>query len=125
MANANRGEVEITLAGDSYTLRPSFQALCEIEEATGMGIAALLRRYGDGAFGVRDVAAVLWAGIRATDRQAPRMNEIGEIIVEEGLAAFVEPVGRFLARAVSGGGRERPGEAQKKPAAPERTPTAG
>ena len=111
MANPHRGEVKVTLAGKAYTMRPTFQALCEIEEQTGVGLAVQLRRFGEGSFGVRDVAAILAAGIRATDRNAPGADEIGEIVVEEGLAPFVEPIGVFLAATVGvpGDGKARGG----------------
>ena len=44
MANKHRGEVDITLLGDFWTLRPTFGALAEIEDATGLGLAAVVQR---------------------------------------------------------------------------------
>lgn len=40
MANTRRGEVDIALGGEFYTLRQAFQALCEIEHAQKCADAA-------------------------------------------------------------------------------------
>lgn len=37
MANTERGEVSVTVGGKKYTLRPSFDSLCELEDLTGKG----------------------------------------------------------------------------------------
>ena len=116
MANPHRGEVEITLAGKTYTMRPTFEALCEIEDRTGVGLAVQLRRFAEGTFGVRDVAAILSAGIRASDKAAPGIDEIGQIIVEEGIAPFAEAIGVFLAGTVGAvrGGKVEAGAARSR-----------
>lgn len=127
MANPHRGEVEVTLDGKSWTLRPTFEALCEIEDSTGVGIAVMLRRFGEGSFGVRDVAAILAAGIAATGKPAPGIERIGEIVVEQGIASFVAPIGVFLAGAVGidpggkAGAKRTRRSAEKNPAPPGET----
>ncbi len=48
------------------------------------------------------ISTVIWAGVRAADDRAPGFEEIGRMIIARGLKAFVEPVVRFLAPAITG-----------------------
>ena len=66
--NTSVGIARVTLAdGESYRLRYDFNAICEYEGATGRSIANLT----DGAFGARDIRALLWAGLL---HEHPRMT---------------------------------------------------
>ncbi len=47
MANKERGEVTLELGGETYTLVPSFGAVCEIEDALGTNLFALKSLGGD------------------------------------------------------------------------------
>jgi hypothetical protein len=102
MTNKTRGEAEIALDGKTYTLRLSFQALCRIEEGTGLRIGTMLRRFAEGDLGARDMAVVIHAGMHAFDERAPSLDEVGRMVVDEGIAALAAPVGAFLANAISG-----------------------
>ena len=51
MANKHRGEVEVRLGGRTWTMRPAFQALAEIEGTTGLGFAAVVKPFADSQFG--------------------------------------------------------------------------
>jgi hypothetical protein len=42
MANRERGEVSVEVEGKAYTLRPTFDAICELETRSGKGIEDLL-----------------------------------------------------------------------------------
>lgn len=44
MANHYRGEVTVSVVGRAYTLRPTFQIMCEMEERIGLMLPQLLRR---------------------------------------------------------------------------------
>lgn len=46
MANAHKGEVEFTADGKAYFLRFSTNAVCELEEVTGLGANAISRELG-------------------------------------------------------------------------------
>ena len=102
MANRHRGEVEVMLGGARYTLRPTFEALCEIEDRTGLGLVELARRFWEGRFGARQLAVVLWAGIRAAGGDAPDYERIGQLVVEQGFQDLAGPVARFLAGVIGG-----------------------
>ena len=102
MANKQRGEVEVVLGGKTWTMRPAFQALCEIEGRTGVGITTLARRCYEGEFGVGPITAVLWAGIRAAHDDAPDYDEVGRLVVKEGVSRFAAPALAFLLAALIG-----------------------
>ena len=44
MANKARGEVELALGGEVYVLRPTFGAVCEIEDTIGTNLFDIGRR---------------------------------------------------------------------------------
>ena len=94
MANRHRGEVEVDLGGKTYALRPTFQALAEIEDKTGTNLVTLARRFADGDIGVRDVAVVLWAGM---GEGAPSLDDVGRLVVERGLDTLIGPAAGFVA----------------------------
>jgi len=100
-ANRLRGEVAIRLGGRDYVLRPTFQALCEIETRTGQGIVALARRTAAGDVGVTETAAIVTAGLRAAGEPAA-FDTVGRLILETGLAACVPAVTAFLTAALGG-----------------------
>ena len=102
MTNKIRGEVAVALGGRNWTMRPTFQAICEIEGRTGKDILVVAGECWDGRFGAVTVAAVLWAGIRAAHDDAPDFEAVGDMIVEQGFTTFFEPVLAFLANALAG-----------------------
>ena len=104
MANPHRGEVEVILAGKTHTLRPTFQALAEIENKTGMGLLDLGRNFAAGRFGGQDLTAVIWAGLRGHVgvANAPDYATVGDLVVDEGFTRLAAPVGAFLAALLGG-----------------------
>ncbi|MCH9020470.1 MAG: gene transfer agent family protein [Proteobacteria bacterium] len=107
MANKHRGEVDIILLGRFWTLRPTFGALAGIEDATDLGLAAVVQRFASGAFGIADVAIVLREGMRAMRDDAPDLETIKPAIRSARL-------GPGSARS----GRWPPGRRRSTPAAP-------
>ncbi len=102
MANKQRGEVEVGLGGKTWTMRPAFGALAEIEGVTGLGIAAVVKRFTEGRFGIDDVAAVIAAGIRAAHDDAPDFESVKRAIVEEGFNKCAVVAAQFLSGALAG-----------------------
>ena len=102
MANKHRGEVDITLLGESWTLRPTFGAMCEIEDETEMAILELARVFQNGRFGGRHVTAVICAGLRAAYDDPPDYETVGGFVVKDGFHKHAGPVGEFLAILLSG-----------------------
>jgi hypothetical protein len=48
MANRERGEVAVTVGEESYTLRPDFNAVCELEQLTGQSYEAVIKQCFEG-----------------------------------------------------------------------------
>lgn len=115
MTNA-RGEVAVSLVrpdGQRVTLklRPSFAALAEMEEAVGP-IMPLLRRIATGGYGIRDLVAVVAAGLKGAGEEYLRPVDVQDLVMRTGLAdeALLAGVSDFLSEAVKGAGP--PGEAE-------------
>lgn len=117
--NKERGEVLVTLANRDYVLRPTFEALAHVESRLGTGIVALLRSISAGQFGVREVAAVIHAGIEAGPDKGASHVEVGRLVVDAGVMALLPMVTEFLMSAVEGQGKNRvaPAETAAAPAA--------
>jgi len=78
--------IDLTLGGTTYSLRPTFGALMRIEQALGVGIGALRLRFLRTEYGVGEVTRIVYEGIRADlGNEAPKVEEIGEQIVRHGL----------------------------------------
>lgn len=92
-ANSLRGEAELRIGARSLVLRPSFASLVAAEEELGP-LFALVERAADGRLGLGELTALFWHCIRDRDAGMTR-EELGEALVEQGLAA-VTPALRVL-----------------------------
>jgi hypothetical protein len=105
--NERRGEASITLGGTEYTLRPTFEALSEMESKTGAGIIKLAFKFlpeiqgGTLDYTLRDMVAVLAAGIKGAGG-APPAN-LGALVAEAGPMRVGREVAAFLINALQGG----------------------
>ncbi|CAB4176574.1 Phage tail tube protein, GTA-gp10 [uncultured Caudovirales phage] len=99
--NGYRGDAEVTLGDTAYTLRPTFEALQEIERLTGLGLIPLARRFHSLEFGVGDVKNVLVPAIKAGGGKVP--DNIGKLIIEAGIMNLGGVVATFLVSALAGG----------------------
>lgn len=64
MANAHKGDVSFDVAGKTYTLRFSVDALCQLEDQLGMGFPAIvLSMQNPKTLRLGTARAVLWAGL--------------------------------------------------------------
>ena len=86
MANRQRGEVKIILDDKTYVMRPTFEALCEIEDALDTSIPDLILMFRDGNIRLKNIAAIVWGGIWGYDKKnALSMEEVGELITKTGM----------------------------------------
>ncbi len=127
MANPHRGEIELTLGAKRRTLRPTFEALAEIESRTGLTMGELAGRALTGELGVAHVAVIVWAGIRAVEGdEAPTLLEVGEAVVSDGYSSFLVGGGDaqglvdFLKLALGWSGDDPPAEKKSRSARPKR-----
>ncbi|QQP93565.1 gene transfer agent family protein (plasmid) [Skermanella sp. TT6] len=104
--NPYRGEVVVELDGRSYVLRPSFQAMVQIEVAAGRGLVPLTRSLMSGEILVTDIVAVLQgaidAGLPAGSKRMTR-DEIGEAVFRAGVLGLVPAIVTFLTGCIAGG----------------------
>ncbi|HEX8419471.1 MAG TPA: GTA-gp10 family protein [Sphingomonas sp.] len=123
-----RGEHELVLAGVTYRLRPSHQALRGAERKTERSLLELLRLANAGGLSLDEigivVAELIRAGADEKDVVAQNVDaeRISELIYEEGLHKAIARVTLCLIDAASGG-RKASGEAKAAPAS--ETETAG
>ena len=65
MVNPYTGEVALVVDGERQVLKLTLGALAELEEAMGAGsLVELVERFEGGRFSVRDVLALILAGLR-------------------------------------------------------------
>lgn len=91
MANPHRGEVAFKAGEANYILVYSTNAICELEEALGKGLNAIVADMER----LSTVRAILWAGLRSRQPDIT-MAGAGEIIDLCGVAAATEVIGRAL-----------------------------
>lgn len=116
MANKQRGEEALKLLGKEYILRPTFEALCEIEDKLDISIPNLIGRFEAGNIRIRDLAVIIWAGVHGyvgdgfSEGQEPTIPQIGNALREHGLAEAMaqgvnegrNPIIRFVERGIMG-----------------------
>lgn len=65
MSNPYRNEVEVDLNGTKYTLRPTFEALAEIEKKLDQSMWEILEDVSKGKVRIEHIAFILEMGIKA------------------------------------------------------------
>ena len=124
MANKLRGEVTLKLKGRNYTLRPTFEALCMLEEQSNTSVLLLMSKMEGCRIRVKDLSLLVWAGILGADPDSKlTMNQVGQMILDEGLISVIEqrndgdtnPISQFLMIGILGGEIMEDVEAGKKP----------
>lgn len=109
MANANRGEVDFSVNGKTYTLRYTTNALCELEDALDCGLPEIVERVRDPkSVRLSTVRALVWAGLRE-HHPTITLHEAGTLVGEYGMMETLHKVGDAFQRAFTGReGNERP-----------------
>ena len=78
-------------------MRPTFQAIREIEHATGMSAPRLLRQVMESDARVDHIARVVAIGVAAANGDdAPGYDQVGDILMRQGLNDALAPVLVFL-----------------------------
>ena len=100
------GDVEIELATEEgvrrkFVLRPSFEAIVEIEGQTGQTVFTLARRLSRGELGQHDAAHIVTAGLKAAGETAS-YSVVGEMIARSGLADALAALGEFFRKILGG-----------------------
>jgi hypothetical protein len=112
VANAERGEVEITLEGDTARpLRPSYEAIVAIEKELDTTLQALCARAASISFlQISEVGVIMYHGMIAAgkDRNDAMLrnvqrDKLTRLAFETGVTNLQQPIGQFLINALSGG----------------------
>ncbi|MFC3098244.1 gene transfer agent family protein [Alteraurantiacibacter palmitatis] len=98
-ANPVRGEASLAVAGTAILLRPSFAALVAAEGELGP-LFALVERAADGRLGLAETATLFWHC--AVPQGAVTREELGEAVLEMGLAAASTPLRQLLGQILQG-----------------------
>jgi len=106
MANRARGEVTVCLGGETYVLRPTFGAVCEIEDAIGTSLYEIGRRLESAEITARDLVAFAHACLTSAGHAVER-EQLGTLIVEGGTHAVVEALLGFCRNYAFGGTAEK------------------
>lgn len=100
-ANSLRGEAELLVAGKTRLLRPSFTALVAAEDELGP-LFALVERAGAGELRLAEMASLFWHCL--ADRNDLTREDVGEAVMEQGLAACARPLRSLLGQILQGSG---------------------
>lgn len=102
--NAARGEVPIKLDGKDFILRPTYQAIAEMEASSGLSVVTLTRLIASGRIKMIDLAAVICAGLKAGGAPAT-IEKAGELVFKTGVTddSMMAQVGTFLGLCLNGG----------------------
>ena len=85
--NPWRGEVEITLDGKPYILRPTFAALSGIEQKLHVGLIALAGKLAGGEITLEELVVIIAQCVVETP------PNIHDALIRSGLASAVESIG--------------------------------
>lgn len=121
MANHVLGEVEVKIKDRTFTLRPTFEAVCELEARSRLTLAEMVNKMAVGKFGLSDVAAIVWAGMLGAaekNKDVPNFNDLGRMIMEDGYTKLAPACGKFVGAAYSGKPIEEIGVSKLKEAQP-------
>lgn len=112
-ANERRGEVAVKLDGVEYIMRPTFEALAQIEVDLGDRLLPLVTRINRTDIGIMDVAKIIFYGITATGASLS-VEKIGNCLVQDGLTDHIEEVMKFLSYGLSGAPKGNGEQAEQK-----------
>ena len=98
-ANVARGEATIIVNGEPITLRPTFSSLVMCEEELG-SLYDLVERAGEGKLKISEVSALFWHCLH--DRSEITRDQVGQAIVDSGLASISKPLRILLHQILQG-----------------------
>lgn len=110
MGNPLRGEVDIVVAGKTYTLRPSFTALAAIEEKLNMGIYEIGAR---ATFSIKHIMRIFTECAYAGG--TPLEEDFADKLLEEGVANYIPQLKKLIEYSLSGAVKGDPKLGEKAP----------
>jgi len=101
-ANAERGEAALLVGGETFRLRPSFEALVAAEEELGP-LFALVERAAAGGLRIAEIAGLFWHCVDGRPEGLSR-GAVGAAVVERGLAGVTPALKVLLGQILQGRG---------------------
>lgn len=101
-ANPLRGEIDLDLpGGEPVRLRPTIEALIDVEQRAGAGLVPLTRRFLVAEFGLKDALAVIVPCAKAAGHDS---TDLASRVMRGGLILVGPVLAKFLSEAISGNG---------------------
>jgi len=102
MANAERGEVVVKLGSEEWVVRPSFDFICGVEEATGRSILELVENIR--SIRLTDIVLIIHEGIKSTKPALPPTKAVvGALAVKAGVTKLLPVAANILSAALGVG----------------------
>lgn len=112
MANEYRGEVEVDLGGNTYTMRPTLNAIAMLE-GKGGSVRKLLSKFlaqdqhgnsfVNDEWRVTDVVQIIQAGFAGQGGNAPKASDVAQLVMDEGAQNLTVACIQFLSNCLTGG----------------------
>jgi len=113
-ANKERGEVVITLDGKEYKLCPYWEIVYEIDDTLPNGLYSMMYEMTmKNKMKLHDIATVIFICLKG-DKEAPTLKQICEIILDEGVVKFMNPMTVFMQNALGGSENQAGGDKPHK-----------
>ncbi|MCF8473075.1 MAG: GTA-gp10 family protein [Emcibacter sp.] len=87
---AFKNSIIVTLGGEEYRLKPTFQAIMDIEDRLG-SIIALAVKASEGNMGLKEMTVIIWA----TMEQKINFEQVGNLLLSGGIVK-ISPTVRDL-----------------------------
>lgn len=101
--NEDRGEVAITLAGKSYIMRPTFQAIRQSEKLAGCSFMMLMQKAMRLDLSLDDLAAVIMPGLKEGGEAGATFEKVLELAYRTGINDSARAVIPYMSNAIMGG----------------------
>jgi hypothetical protein len=118
MANLQRGEVEIKLRGQAYTLRLTHEGIAAAEVAGGMGLIGISMRVSERKHGFREIAALIFGGLLGGGHKELSFEQVCQAVLEAGVNQMHAQALVLLKVALNGLGTEDAGKNEEPKADP-------
>ncbi len=102
MATA-RGEIIFTLGGVEHRMKPTWAAIVEMEDRFKTSLLKIAQRMSAQDFSSKDIVICIWCGLRGAGNDKITVEEVGELVVAEGITSMMVPLAKFIGEACTGG----------------------
>ena len=101
MNNTVRGEQKIELNGGTWTMRPSFECMLEMEEELGSLYTYVENLSRTADFKVKEIAFIVYCGIKGhMGDRCPSFSDVGQWVIEKGVIDVAQEVIEFIQNAM-------------------------